>query len=82
MKQIKPTPSLLTCLVYTGYVLDIANEWRVFLGLQPDPLYDAIAGGLASLPLDPGSAEAGVPRYTLNLLCACYYLEASVPQPF
>ena len=62
-------------LVYTGYTLDVANEWRAWLGLAPDPRYEAVAGGLAALPLDPGSADAGVPRYTLNLLCACYYLE-------
>lgn len=62
-------------LVYTGYTLDVANEWRGWLGLAPDPRYEAVAGGLAALPLDPGSADAGAPRYTLNLLCACYYLE-------
>jgi hypothetical protein len=60
--------------VYSAYVLDVANDWRGLLGLAPDPAYASVAGSLASLPIDAASPPAA-PLYSLNLLCACMYLE-------
>ena len=47
------------------------------LGLAPAPQWEAVAGGIADLPLDPAwpASPANVPLYSLDLLCTCYYLE-------
>ena len=69
-----------SAVVYVGLVLDIANEWRAFLGLPPNPLYDAVAGGLAPLHTDPASPP-GEPRYTFDAGCVCQFLPGGEHDP-
>lgn len=63
-------------LVYTAYTLDLASEWRAVLGLAPSPSYEAVAGNIAALPLDPAwpASPANTPLYSLDVGCVCYYL--------
>jgi hypothetical protein len=60
-------------IVYIGLALDIANEFRVALGLPPSALYAAVASNLAPLHTDP-AAPADAPRYTFDDTCVCQLL--------
>ena len=60
-------------LVYTGYTLDIAQEWRAYLGMPPSAQYDAVASSLAALHVDPASPP-GAPLYTFDRDCVCQFL--------
>jgi protein-glucosylgalactosylhydroxylysine glucosidase len=66
-------------LVQMGYALDVANEWRAFLGLPPNPDYDAVASKLGPLTLDIGSPPTE-PVYSFNRACACAYRQADCPK--
>ena len=67
-------------MVYIALTLDIANEWREYLGLPSSALYAAISANLASLPVDKASPP-GSPLYTFDLYCVCMYLSGGVSNP-
>jgi protein-glucosylgalactosylhydroxylysine glucosidase len=60
--------------VYFSVALDMANEWREYLGMERDALYDAVASGLGGLPLDPAES---VPTYSFNGNAACCYVTSA-----
>lgn len=66
-------------LVYTAWVLDLANEWRTILGLSPNPLWINISNHLPILAIDPGSPNNNL-TYTLNPNCACLYNQPNCPK--
>jgi hypothetical protein len=68
-------------VVYLGYALDLANEWRELMGLQRDPLYDAVAGNLAPLHTDPAPPTPGEPVYTFDDRCVCQFRDAASCPP-
>ena len=43
--------------VYFAWALDIANDWRVLLGLSPDAQWATVASGMSNIPLDPAECE-------------------------
>ena len=66
-------------LVYTAWVLDIANNWRRILGLEPNPLWLNISSHLPTLAIDIGS-PSNYETYTLNPNCACLYNQPNCPK--
>jgi len=64
-------------VVYSALVLDLANEWREYLGLARDPLYDSVAAEMAPLHTDPFPPNKGVDVYTFDDTCVCQFVNAS-----
>ena len=64
--------------VYFSVALDMANEWREYLGLPRDATYDAVASGLGGLPLDPAESA---PTYSFNANAACCYVTSAECPP-
>ena len=64
--------------VYTALALDLANEWRVLLGLPEDAHWANVSGGLGNLPLDPAESP---PAYSFNAAAACCYVPAAQCPP-
>jgi hypothetical protein len=58
--------------VYFAAMLDVANEWRAFLGMPANATWDDVASRMARPVVDVGS-DPSAPTYSFNLDCACVF---------